>query len=105
MVTSIEEFKKSIASVFEVMDMDGNKQLDRSETFKVVEAVMKASGKEMDMDSFDEYMAKMDKNKDSLISREELENAAIEIAKQNGVLGSDAAPSKETTKSEPKPVV
>ena len=88
------------------MDMDGNKLLDRGETFSVVAAVMKSSGKEIDMDSFDKYMAQIDKNQDSMISREEMEIACIEIAKTNGVLEVEAAAvSEKAPEPEVKPVV
>jgi hypothetical protein len=52
----------------------------------------------MNVSSFDAYMEKIDKNQDSFISREELEEAAITIAKERGFIKEE-----EVVASAPKP--
>ena len=47
--TSLEEFKTALGEIFNVMDMNGDKQLDRSECLSVVNAVMKSSDQEMNV--------------------------------------------------------
>jgi hypothetical protein len=54
----------------------------------------------MNVQSFDAYMAKIDKNQDSMISRAELEEAAVEVAKERGIIKSE----EEVVASAPEPV-
>ena len=84
-VTTLEQFKQDVYTVFTALDMNNNQFIDEDEAVDVVRRVLKNKGG-YDPESFREQYALMDKNADGKISKEEFEAAVLNVAREGNFL-------------------
>ena len=78
------EFRINVQEMFKALDLDRNDRLDWKECRDFVRAVMKPDGG-YDAEDFREKYEAMDKNADGMISKQELMESVIAVARERNL--------------------